>query len=78
MTTTRSHDPYSPHGATAGPKRRRPRGGKVPDKAAEVVTWIGSDPDRAERALAVEQERPEARQRKSVLDAIAAVLGDAG
>lgn len=34
----------------------------MPTKAAELVEWIGTDPDRAVRALEVEHSRPHARQ----------------
>ena len=46
----------------------------VPAKAADVLTWVGDDLDRAGRALAVENSRPEADRRSSVLERLDQLL----
>lgn len=44
----------------------------MPDKADDLVTWIGDNPDRAAAALEAEQARP--KPRTTVTDHIAKVL----
>ncbi len=46
----------------------------MPTKAAELVEWIGTDPDRAARALEVEQSRPHVR--RTVVDHIEPLIPD--
>ncbi len=50
--------------------------GDMPAKAAELIAWIGTDPDRAARALTAEQALGNSA-RSTVLDHIAKVTAEA-
>lgn len=49
---------------------------EVPEKAADVIAWIGDDEDRARAALEAEEQLSPDDRRSTVLDKIESVLDD--
>lgn len=48
----------------------------VPDgKVDDIVGWVGDDPRRAGRALAIERARPERDQRSTLIDRLEGLVG---
>jgi hypothetical protein len=61
--------PVEPETPPAGPEQEPADPDAVPDGTVdEVLAWVGDDPDRAGRALAVEQDRD--RPRSTLVDAL--------